>query len=278
MQLWRLLEKQVKLYTSGESSSVPELTAHRLLSSICFTLDVDLDDPRTSRVKELLSQDILSLFEANKKELGERSARVGDIWKEVCLTTPLLESIALKDTLESLKSFSVAYDYRYFAHEIPSDIDYPLCHPVSEDMFGVSYIEVYLGRLLIENHFMQQFDLDRCQQVLKKIHPEYRVLLINLYEPIAINAIGLAVAEEDICQLSVSSATQAEIKKRLEGQSRRAVSKTLEEAAAIVCKSLGIETANDKLYLKLVSENLCPRVVMACKKDAIGGVFQSFDK
>ena len=149
LALWQVLAKQVALYTMGESSSLPEYDAHRLLASACFVLGVDPDDPRpdAALVQALATEGPEAVFERAVAQVEREAARTEALWKDACLSAPLLESIALKDTLESLRGFRARYVPRFFAHEVPADIDYPLAQPVPESRQGVAYVNAYLERL-----------------------------------------------------------------------------------------------------------------------------------
>lgn len=281
-ELWKLLARRTALYTMGESSSVPEITARRLLESVCFVLGIDLADPDPITVRSLFSRGLDEAFQAGMAAVEQKAKRVADLWERVALSTPLLESTALKDTLESVRGFADRYDYRYFAHEIPCDIDYPLAHSVPESMLGVDYVTEYLERLLRENDFMQRFELSRCKALLRAVHPEYRELIISLYEPIATNAIGLALAGGTIRELRVRDADRARISETVVGRSTRAVGELLGEAASAVCDELGIEDANARGYVTQTASDLRPRIMRFAQEtaersvDGLAGVFLSF--
>lgn len=284
MGLWELLSRRTSLYTMGESSSVPESIAQRLLASVCFTLGIDREEPDPAAIRRLLAQGIDTAFGEGMAFVVERKAkRIGGLWEQVALTTPLLESVALKDTLESLREFPARYDYRSFAHEIPSDIDYPLAHPVSESVLGVDYVTEYLERLLIENDFMQRFDLGLCKALLRAVHPAYRELLINLYEPIAVNAVGLALAGVgDVRRLRATDEDRARIVDAVGGRSASGCSHLLEKAAAAVCESLGIEDERSRSYLARTAAGVRPRLMRFSKQGdvpaggGLAGVFLEF--
>ena len=213
-------------------------------------------------------------------ELEAKARRIDGLWEQVALSTPLLESVALKDTLESLRHFSTRYDHRYFAHEIPCDIDYPLAHPVPETMLGVEYVIEYLERLLVENDFMQRFDLARCKALLNAVHPDYRELIINLYEPVAVNALGCALAGKEVRELNVTEDDRAHIAAALAGCSQSAVASKLEDAARAVCSAMGIEDERARRYLGRTAQNAVPRIHRFTRSDSrrtsLAGVFLTF--
>lgn len=278
--LWKLLAKRTNLYTMGESSSVPELTAHRLFEAVLFVLGIDPDDLDPHAVHRLLEDGVEETFARNLDAIATETVRAGELWEAAALSTPLLESIALRDTLESLRNFPVQYDYRSFAHEIPSDIDYPLAQPVPEALQGVAYVNEYLTRLGIENAFMQHFDLARMKALLRKVSPEYRELLINLYEPIAVNALGCILAGCDPLALSVSEADRACISEKMTGCSRAAMKTLLEAAAAELCDTLRIEDVVLRDYVRTTAVALRPRIAAFVGAPAqaagLAGVFMAF--
>lgn len=298
--MWKLLAKQVSLYTMGESTSLPEHDAYRLLASTCYVLGVDADDAAIETMRDLLEQGVEEAFSRNVAAIEEQTRRVDGLWREACLAMPLLESVALKDTLESLRGFSARYEPRFFAHEIPADIDYPLCHPVPETTLGVEYVTAYLERLLAECRFLRMFDLGRCQTVLRCVHPEYGELIINLYEPIATAAIGCALGGCDVRGLRMDVAACRRAQEALEGAeaaevvlgsqsrvresrgceaalpvgSRSCVRQALETAALHVSEALALDD-DARASLVSLAADLVPRVALAARRNTLASVFLS---
>jgi len=137
----------------------------------------------------------------------------------------------------------------------------------------VDYINEYRRRLLIEADLLQRFELGSCERVLASACPDYLGLLINLYEPIATNAIGLALIGEDPARLCVSDADRAEIARRLAplGADRR--SRVMHEAAIAACDSIGIDDAAATQYLFDLVPELMPRVSVGLAHGDLRGVF-----
>ena len=276
MQVWGVLAKQVALFTMGESTSIPEYDAYRLLASTCFVLDVDTDDPDAGAMLAVLDEGAEAVFARNLRRIEERAAQVDGLWKEVCLNMPLLESVALRDTLESLRNFAARYDPRFFAHEIPADIDYPLCRPVSESLQGVAYVTTYLERLLAECRFLQRFELERCRAVLRRVHPAYGELIVNLFEPVATNAVGCALANSDVRFLRVGEEGRARIAQLLASRSAGERRTLLREAADGACDELGLCGSDAEATRELVrwtADGLVPRLGNALRHESLDGVF-----
>ena len=267
----RLLERRTAIYTMGDSSSVPKHVAIDLLRSICFVLGIDPDDPAVP--KELLCADLEAEFRRRLAQIECKVELTDKLWHDACVGIPMIPNIALQDTLASIGEFPKKYDFRSMAHEIPASIDYPLCHPVPESVVGVDYIYEYMRRLLFEGDFLQRFELESVERVLAKTCPDYLGLLINLYEPVATNAIGLAVIGRDSRGLDISDEDRAEIACRLGplGPSQR--SRAMREAALSACDVLGIQDVGATQYLAGLVPELLPRIEVALSRGDLRGVF-----
>lgn len=273
LSLWQLLAKQVMLYTMGESSSISQYDAHRLLTATCCVLGVDPDDPDAAILQALTAEGVERAYGVRLKRLEEATRNTEALWTEVCLTVPLLDSLALKDTLKSLKSFSARYQPRFFAHEIPADIDYPLSFPVNEGGPGVDYVATYLKRLLLENRFINCFDLDACRGLLRAVHPSYGELILNLFDPVITNALGLALAGQKVRELRVGETQQQLIEGALQGLSAKRQKAKMIAAAGMVCSGLGLKDEVLCAYVEQAAASLSPRVHSALRTDGLAGVF-----
>ena len=195
--LWALLRRQARLY-APESSSLPAETAAALTESVLLTLGADRD-PRV-----LLAPDLPEKFWQGQRRLAQKLEVSRRLWQTAWATRSEAENRSLLDTLNSLKHFPDRYDLRFFAQEIPCGIDYQLSQPVPETLRGVDYVNDWLRRLCLEQNFLDRFETALVRAVLDRSCPDYRGLLINLYEPIAVNALGLALLGDDPRSLTVS--------------------------------------------------------------------------
>ena len=267
----RLLERRTAIYTIGDSSSVPKHVAIDLLRSVCFVLGIDPDDPKVP--DRLLSADLEAEYRRSLAQVGRKVELAEKLWREACVSMPMIPNIALRDTLAEIGEFPKKYDYQSMAHEVTCSIDYPLCHPVPAELPGVDYINEYLRRLLLEADFLNRFDLEACVRVLKSSCVDHLGLLINLYEPVATNAIGLAVIGEDPARLNVSDEDRVQIERRLSplGQSQR--ERVMREAAVTVCVSAGVLDADSQEYLSDLVPDLMPRTELGLSRGDLRGVF-----
>ena len=269
----RLLERRTAIYTMGDSSSVPRYIASDLLRSVCFVLGIDPDEPVVTQ--RLLSVDLEDEFRRNLVEIERKVELTGKLWRDACDSTPRIPNIALRDTLASIGDFPSNYDLRSMAHEIPCSIDYPLCHPVPESLVGVDYVNEYLHRLVAENEFVQRFEVALCTCLLSNTSPDYVGLLVNLYEPIATNAIGRALIGQDPLALDISPEDRAQIARRLNPLGQSARIRVMLEAAGAICDSLGIHDDRAQEYLSNLMPDLLPRVQVGLLRGDLAGVFVS---
>lgn len=181
--LMRLFVKQCRLYTCGGSSSITALEADDLLCSIRYVLKIDdLDDPET--LARLGSDDMETLFQQGLEEISRKVDKTMELWQQVCITMPAIKNIGLRDTLASIGQFRQVYDTYFAADKVLVSIDYPLSEPISDELEGVDYVYAWLEQCLKEAQYIAQFDKNECIAVLKRYCPDYKGLLINLYEPI----------------------------------------------------------------------------------------------
>lgn len=267
----RLLERRTAIYTMGESTSVPKHVAVDLLRSVSFVLGVDPERPEIP--ERLLAVDLEDEFRRNLADIERNVELTGRLWREVGEVMPPIPSTALHDTLASIGDFPRLYDFRSMAHEIPCTIDYPLCHPVAETLAGVDYVNEYLARLLIEADFLRRFETEACSRVLERVSRDYVDLPVNLYEPIAANAIGRAVIGQDPSGLIISDEGRARIARRLGPLGNAERTGVIREGALAVCDALGIGDDDARRYVEDVTPELLPRIEVGLARGELRGVF-----
>ncbi|HPE16861.1 MAG TPA: DUF6179 domain-containing protein, partial [Oscillospiraceae bacterium] len=154
-KLLPLLAERAARYTMNESSSVPAETAGELLTSVCFLIGLALLKSGLAALPP--DADFGRLFALGLQTAQEEIERGKRLWQAACLGAPQVQNIAYRDTLKGIGRFWKRYDHRFFAHRIPCDIDYPLCRAVPDTLFGVSYVNEYLRRVIWENALVRAF-------------------------------------------------------------------------------------------------------------------------
>lgn len=275
IKMWNLLSKHTERYTMGDSTSVPIEVAEELLNSICFSIELELRG--LNKQKEvLLGEDISDLLKASWSKIDSMIEVGKKLVEEVKENSPHIENISYNDTLKDIEEFFKKYDYRFFAHKIDCSIDYQLSNPVSEKLQGIEYINEYLKSLLIENEFCKHFDKDNVICILNSYCLDYKGLLINIFEPILTNAVGLYILGADILSLEISAMQREILLRTFRNLSKAEILDNLRNSAKRVCDILGIAD-NEKIeYIQKTAIDIYPRIEIGLSTGNINNVFLSF--
>ncbi|MDD6612651.1 MAG: DUF6179 domain-containing protein [Clostridiales bacterium] len=271
-QLYLLLARQTQKYTSGESSSIPEELAAELLDSICFCLE-----QHEAGLHVLLHGDGTEALEEGIRRIGRKQVHGRVLWQQICNHLPPVENQSMLDTLGGIGTFLKQYNSRFFAHQIPGDIDYQLSAPVSEQLKGVDYINEYLKHLAVENSFLRQFTKEALEPVLNSYCPDYRGLLVNLYEPVAANALGCSLLDRDIHALIIPPDGYTALYGYFAGQTTGEIKQILCRAAQRLSEQMDMWSASARQYLHAYAERLVPRIAAVRSADGLRGSFPSAD-
>lgn len=248
------LARHMALYTSGDHSSVPTAMAQELFTSIRFTL---AQGPEGGGDLEERFAAGLAVTRKNL-DYGKR------LWRAVCGSLPRINNLSRTDTLRSMGGFFRQYDCRFFAHQIPCDIDYQLSQPVPDELEGINYVNRYLTHLAVEHDILNRFDPGRAAALLKTVYGDYCGLLVNLYEPVATNALALAVVGGDVAGLSVSAEEREEFARLLVGRPE-----VLKRGAEKLSTLLDLRSVTARRYLARTAAGLLPRI----RETDLSGVF-----
>lgn len=253
-QLGALLQTQLRRYTMGDSSSVRYETAQALLASVAYTVAVG----RQSR-PETGMDDIEALFAAGRREIAARVKKGRKLLFLVRYTRLDIDNAAYLDTYVALKDFFGAYDTRFFAHEVPCLIDYQLAGGQPEGYQGIDYINAYLSRLLLENRFCRCFETARIAALLKVYVPDYREQVVNLYEPVAANALGRVLLGAAPQPLDISARQAGELHAMLAPKAPEYRRVVLAGAAKELCGALSLPE-DVAAYVAETAAALLPRL------------------
>lgn len=275
VRLLQLLNHQIGRYTCDDSTSIPEETAQALLQSLFFTLNIEQKN-LASNALQLYHTDLNQRYQVGIATIKHKLCYGQKLWRTVYLNMPDIENRSLKDTLQSIGTFWKQYDFHFAAHEIPCDIDYQLCHPVSSALQGIDYINRYLEHLLIETKFLQQFEKSKMQQLLHAYCQDYHELLINLFDPVATNAVGLVLLHKDIFSLEITPTEQKKLLTLLLLLSKTETITKLQQTAIKLCQTLHVSHTELEPYIKKIGcRSLSSHEVCLLQRD-LSGIFLCF--
>ena len=258
-RLWQLLVRQAERYTMGESTSVCQETAQALLTSLRLSLEAYFREQGLPH-RVLLTGDPEQLLRAAEETVRRQVRRTQLLYQRACCCVLQEESLSLRETLDSIGGFFRAYDPRFFAGEIPCDIDYQLSCPVDEGLRGVWYLRAWLEQLVTEDAFLRHFDLAAVRRLLAAACPEgHRELLVNLYEPVAAAALGLTLTEGTLDGLSQTLDGWAQLEALLETPDPEKRRRTLEQAGKRLARRLELSQQGAACLLAC-AQGLLPRI------------------
>lgn len=267
-RLWLLLSQQVQRKTQGDHSSLREEDAAALLDSMLFSLRYYLYKQGLP-IRMLLTENLSAMLVHAQDALRLELQTAKTLYTIACKQVVTLGSRSLMDTLAGVDMFFASYDYRLHAQDIPGAIDYQLCHPIDESWRGVLYIRQYLEHLLTENKLITCFALPTVEKLLLRNSPDYRMLLVNLYEVVAPNVIGLELLGLAYDTLYIEPQQAEDIHTMLSSIDQQQALHRLKQASNAVCKRLQIHDALSISHLQRMAIMLYPRI-MASDTSAYG--------
>ena len=247
-----ILKVQLKYYTKDESSSVVVEVAENILQGIDYTIGIYL---KTLGNMELIINELNNKSLADMLEIGRdlikkktlESKRLLDKIQENKLKT---DNYSYNDTIDyGIPLFFKEYEDFFKAHETKGSIDYQLCID-NMNYISIEYINNYLDILSLENEFCDNFDIAEINGLLKGYDKNCEVLLINIFELVLINVLGLIICKKSLKNLNINSIDREQIKNELGKLSSQELQEELLECAKRCCEILDIR--NEKLvdYIK----------------------------
>jgi hypothetical protein len=238
-----LLTKQTERFTSGESSSVTVEKAQSLLQGICYHISVYLKSVPVMEEKiNLIKDEKLEVL--HRKGMNEVSGlyhKAEEKLKRLQAISIPYDNQAFQDTLyHGLTEFFHDYEPEFAPQESAGTIDYPLCIEILGSS-GVEYIMTYLTQLEEENHLVSRFPKEQIAALLQGFHRDYKELLINIYELVLTNALGVVLTGKKGFDLSIDAGDREWLQKKLQGRSREELGSRLAAAYEELKHILGYE-------------------------------------
>ena len=255
--LLTLLSDRIARYTMGDSTSVPIDTAQRLLEGIAFCVSLH----RASANPAVpINAPLSERYWSGVAEAKRRAKRAKLLLNQAQCGQPPVVNIGFSDTLSALPAFFRWYDAEFFAQEIPGSIDYPLCHPVSDALLGVEFVQDYLSRWLVESRFLRVFSKEALIRLYEQYYGDYNDLLVNLYLPVAEMAVLCALAGRSILPLALESAELRAVSEMLAQADDSAAHALLVAATDRTLEEAGVRGAMDRAYLLDTAQDLFIRL------------------
>ena len=191
-----LLAGKVEHFNSGDSSSIRIETAQNIMASILFTIGLWLKtySAPDDALAALLNDPVKELWQKGRKRIDTMVSVTKALHSKLLHQLVDTRNVFYRSTLEDgIRGFFKLYDPEYSAHEIHITADYPLLNPIPE-LAGIEFIKTYVEGAYYENQFCAYFSAENIHQILYSYEKGYSELLINIYEPVLLAAIGRVIA------------------------------------------------------------------------------------
>lgn len=217
IQLRNLFVKQANKFTLGDSSSIPEETASDILSSIGYTIGIELQgiNDFNKRVETLLSTPIESIFSTGLQKIKNMLKKAKLYYLQTKKHMLKIDVISYNDTLvHGIEIFFQKYDCDFYSHCTPGSIDYPLAYD-KLDTIGVQYVLIYLKKVYLENFLCKRVKHSTLLKLLNNYNRNHNVLLFNIFKVILHNLIGCIIIDKNPNNILLSKNECNSIYKRL---------------------------------------------------------------
>lgn len=275
-----ILKVQLKYYTKDESSSVMVEVAERLMEGIDYTIGIYL---KTLDTIELIIEKL------QKVKLSDMMKYGNDLIKQKIVSSKKLldgiqknklkvDNYSYNDTIDyGITLFFKEYEEFFAAHETPGSIDYQL-HIDNMNYKGIEYINNYLQTLSLENEFCNKFDICEINELLKGYDKKCELLLINIFELVLINSLGLIICGKSLEYLNINSVNREEIKNKLGKLSSKELQESLLKYGHICCEMLDIKNTLLVDYIRKAILKISLLINKSIELNKLETVFISFNK
>ncbi|WP_123053731.1 DUF6179 domain-containing protein [Clostridium sp. JN-1] len=276
-----LLRVKLKYYTKGESSSVMTEVAESILQCIDYTIGIYLKsfDNIELIIEELKHTSLSHMLKMGRDLIKDKKLECKKLFKELKTNKLKVDNYSYNDTIDDgFSLFFKEYDDFFAAHETPGcSIDYQL-YIDTMNFIGIDYVYNYLYGLSLENEFCNKFDISEINKLLNGYDKKCELLLINIFELVLINSLGLIICNKDLSSLNINNLDREIIKNRLEKLSLQELQKELLRQGKKCTEILDVKNTALITYIKKSILKMTPFINERIKLNKLEEVFISFNE
>ncbi|EPY6467621.1 DUF6179 domain-containing protein [Clostridium sporogenes] len=275
-----LLRVKLKYYTKDESSSVMTEVAESILQCIDYTIGIYLKNVDNIEliIEELKHTSLDDILNMGHDLIKNKKLECKKLFKEIKANKLKVDNYSYNDTVDDgLSPFFKEYDDFFAPHETPCSIDYQL-YIDNMNFIGIEYVYNYLYDLSLENEFCNKFNIDEINKLLKGYDKKCELLLINIFELVFINSLGLIICNKDLNSLNINNLDREIIKNKLEKLTIEELKDELIKDAKICLEVLEIKNTELMTYIKKGILNIALLINERIKLNKLETVFISFNE
>ncbi|MDD7793431.1 DUF6179 domain-containing protein [Clostridium sp. 'White wine YQ'] len=279
-QLFSILTETLGYYTRNESYSVRVEIADKIMLSIYYTIGLFIKNNSTIKGSKTLFNEkgMKYLFEEGEKLIRLKYDECKSLLNHIQETKLNTMNYAYNDTIDyGLPLFFDEYDIRFSSHEAAGSIDYPLANDEMK-LVGIEYMEDYLNKINMENHFCLNFDIFQIESLLKGFHKNSYHMLINIFQLVLVNYLGVILTQKKEKSLDITKNDREYIKESIQKLSKDDFIKHIIEAKDKMIKELSIE---NKCLIDYITETILkviPDIENGLRTDTLESIFITPDK
>lgn len=274
------LKVQLKYYTKDNSSSVMVEAAESILQGIDYTIGIYLKtlNNMDSIVKELKNRSLLDMLKMGHSLIKKKIAEGKKLLEKIQKNKLKVNNYSYNDTIDyGIPLFFKEYEDFFAAHETPGSIDYQL-YMDNMDYKGIEYINNYLYTLNLENEFCSHFDIYEINELLKGYDKKCELLLVNIFELVFINSLGLIICGKSLERLNINSIDRKYIGNKLCKLSLRELKEVLLNCTNKCCEVLDIKNQSLVNYIRISVSQITLLINKSIKLNKLEKVFISFNE
>ncbi|KEI77695.1 hypothetical protein N452_03350 [Clostridium botulinum A2 117] len=275
-----LLRVKLKYYTKDESSSVMTEVAESILQCIDYTIGIYLKNFENIELitEELKHTSLDDMLKMGQDLIKNKKLECKKLFNDIKANKLKVDNYSYNDTIDDgISPFFKEYDDFFAPHETPGSIDYQL-YIDNMNFIGIEYMYNYLYNLSLENKFCNKFDISEVNRLLKGYDKKCELLLINIFELVLINSLGLIICNKDLRSLNISNLDREIIKNRLKKLSLEELKAELIKDAKICLEVLEIKNTELMTYIKKGILNIALLINERIKLNKLETVFISFNE
>lgn len=242
-----LLKEKLMYYTKNENSSVMVETAESILDGIDYTVGIYLKSLELEMaVDKLKNEDLGSVLKGGEKLIKNKVEKNRMLLKMIKMHKINVNNYSYDDTVEhGLGVFFSKYDTFFKPQETNCDVDYQI--PIDIMYYtGIEYIEKYLEIISIENEFCNKFQSSNIKELLRNYDSRYEELLINIFQLVLINALGVVICNKELETLSLNYNDILQIQYELKEFSKKEIKQKFIDSFKKCLQILSIN--NEKMF------------------------------
>lgn len=274
-----LLKVKLKYYTKDESSSVMVEVAESILQCIDYTIGIYLKtfDNIELIIDKLKHTNLTDMLKMGHDLIEKKTLECKKLLQEINENKLKVDNYSYNDTVDyGIPLFFKEYDNFFAAHETPGSIDYQL-YIDNMNYIGIEYIYNYLETFSLETEFCHNFDISEINKLLKGYDKKSELLLINIFELILTNSLGIIICGKDLNSLNINSLDRVQIKNVLGKLSLEELQEELLRDAKICSEILDIKNAALAAYIKKSTLKITLWINESIKLNKLETVFISFN-